>query len=144
MTNEPIKIPTWFWVVAIILLIWNLMGVLNFFMQITMTDEIIQAKPEREQEMYQNFPWWANAAFGVAVFGGVAGSIALLMKKRIAKTLFIISLIGVLVQMSWNLLIAKAWEINTAMVVGLSVAILVVGILSIWLSKHGTSKSWLT
>ena len=47
------KIPIWFKAIVIVLLIWNLMGVFNFVMQLYMTEEAILALPENQQIFLQ-------------------------------------------------------------------------------------------
>ena len=34
--NLSVKIPVWFWIVAVLLLIWNIMGVIAFYVEINM------------------------------------------------------------------------------------------------------------
>ena len=89
-TNKP---PIWFWVIAVVALVWNLMGVMAYIGQAYMTEAELNALPEVEQALYANYPAWATAAFAIAVFGGAIASIALLLRKKLAKTLFLISLI---------------------------------------------------
>tara|TARA_B100000795_G_C22720086_1_gene407055 strand:+ start:310 stop:471 length:162 start_codon:yes stop_codon:yes gene_type:complete len=53
-----------------------------------MTDEAKALLTEAEKALYDNVPIWVTAAFAIAVFGGVLASIALLMRKQIAKLYF--------------------------------------------------------
>ena len=78
-----------FWIIAVIALIWNLMGVMAYRAQAYMTDEAKALLPEAEQAMYSDIPAWATAAFAFAVFGGFLGSLALLLRKKWATSLFI-------------------------------------------------------
>jgi len=143
MTEEQNKIPIWFWIAVSFLLIWNLMGVGNFFQHITMTDEALLAMPENERELYNNFPWWVLIAFGLAVFGGSLGSIALFFKKKIAKPLFVISLIGIVVQMGHSLFIANAMDVYGMFAVVLTILLIVLGVFAIWLTNYSVAKNWI-
>jgi len=93
------KAPTWFMVVAGILLVWNLLGVAAYIMQITMTPEALAALPDAQRQVYKNTPEWATAAFAIAVNGGVLGCLLLLLKRNLAGLFLQLSLAGVLVQM---------------------------------------------
>ena len=84
-TNRP---KAAFWIIAVIALIWNLMGVMAYLGQAYMTDEAKALLTEAEKALYDNVPIWVTAAFAIAVFGGVLASIALLMRKQIAKLYF--------------------------------------------------------
>jgi len=89
MTNTN-QIPTWFWIVSGLALVWNLMGVGAYFIQMNMSDDVMALLPEAERALYDNFPIWANIAFAIAVFGGTIGCIGLLMKKSWAKPILIL------------------------------------------------------
>ena len=105
MANSTNKPTTAFWVIAVVALISNLMGVMAYLGQAYMTDEALAALPEAERAINENYPAWATAAFAIAVFGGAIGCILLLLRKKMATTLFIVSLIGILVQMIYNFII---------------------------------------
>ena len=67
------KTPTWFMVVAVLLLVWNLLGVMAYIMQVTMSPETLAALPDAQRQLYENTPAWATAAFAIAVSGGALG-----------------------------------------------------------------------
>jgi len=142
MTEEQTKIPTWFWVVTVILLIWNLMGVANFFMHLTITEEALQAMTENERAMIENSPTWLLFAFGIAVFTGVGGCIALLMKKKAAYLLFVVSLITSVLQMGYSASIAMGMEDGTPMLI-IAFLVIVFCVFLVWLAKHATKKDWI-
>ena len=62
--------PKWFKVVAVIALLWNLLGCLAFAMDLRMTPEDVAALPEAQQALYAARPGWAVVATAVAVIGG--------------------------------------------------------------------------
>lgn len=136
------KIPTWFKVTVIVLLIWNLMGVLNFVMQWTMTEADILALPENQQIFYTEFSLLSKIAFAMGVFGGSLGCIALLAKKKIAMKLFWISFIGIVLQMNHNLGLANGGEMQST-IIGMSSLLIVLTLLSIYLTKKAISKAWI-
>ncbi len=92
------KLPVWFWIISVLALIWNFMGVGAFIMQLTMSDETRMKLPELERAMYAAIPTWYMIAFGIAVFAGFLGCVGLVLRKAWAVKLFILSFIAVLVQ----------------------------------------------
>lgn len=65
------KPPISFWVISIVALIWNTMGVLAYIGQAFLTEEAIAAMPPEQQEIYRiEFPAWYTAAFAIAVSAG--------------------------------------------------------------------------
>ena len=72
MTDQN-KAPSWFWILSAVMLVWNLMGVMAYIAQVTMSPEALAALPVAEQNLHANTPAWANGAFAIAVWGGAAG-----------------------------------------------------------------------
>ena len=68
-----------FWVVSVLLLIWNVLGCINFFLQIN--PDMVSSYRETEQAIIQGRPLWATIGFAIAVFGGALGCVFLLLKK---------------------------------------------------------------
>ena len=62
--------PKSFWIIAAIALVWNLMGVAAYLMQMTMSDEAIAALPEAQRALHESTPAWATGAYALAVPGG--------------------------------------------------------------------------
>jgi len=134
----------WFWIVAVLALLWNAMGVMAYFAQVMITPEALTALPEAERALYENIPAWVTGAFAVAVFGGTLGCLALLLKKGVAHILFLISLIGIIAQMSYNVFISKAMEVYGPGGLAMPVMVLVVGLVLIFLTKSAKSKGWIS
>jgi hypothetical protein len=102
------KPPLWFWIVSVLLLAWNGMGVMAYIQQATITQEAVQAMPAAERALLLARPAWATAAFAVAVFGGVVGCLLLLVRSRRALPMLLVSLIGVVAQMTYQFVIADS------------------------------------
>lgn len=137
------SVPKWFLILTVILAIWNLMGVMAFIMQMTMTAEQISALPEKEQILYQDIPLWLNIAFGCAVFGGAIGCIALVFKKAIALPILVISLAGVIVQMFHAFVIANSFEVYGPGGTIMPILVMVIAFYLVWLANNAKAKGWL-
>jgi hypothetical protein len=143
MTNDKIKPPKTFWVIGIIALLWNLMGAFAYLAQAYMSDEALAALPEAERALYENVPAWATAAFATAVFGGVIACILLLLRRKSATLVFIISLIGIIVQMVYNIGISKAAEVYGPGGMLMPAMVILIGIFLVWYSKNSYQKGWI-
>jgi len=141
--NDSIKIPTWFYVVAAIAVLWNAMGVWAYISTMTMTVEALVAMPEAQQQIHNDTPAWANGAFAIAVFGGLLGSILLLLKKALAYPVLLISLLAVLVQMFNAFFIMNSFAVFGPGGVIMPIMVIVIGALLVWLAKYAKSKNWI-
>ncbi|TDQ25636.1 hypothetical protein [Tenacibaculum caenipelagi] len=143
MTNSN-KPTTLFWIIGIAALLWNGLGVMSYLGQAYMTEEIKAALPEAERALYENIPSWVTAAFAIAVFGGLLGSVFLLMRKKVAKTAFLISLIAIIVQMSYNLFMSRVTEVYGPGGMIMPIMVIIIGAFLLLYSKRSTEKGWLS
>ena len=144
MTNSN-KPNTLFWVIGVISLLWNAMGVNQYLQQAYNTDTFKAMYPdEKVLEMAQNTPSWVMAAFAVAVFGGFLGSIFLLLRKKIAKPVFLISLIAIVIQMTYNVFMSGALEVYGAGVLIMPFMVIGFAFFILWHTKKCEAKGWLS
>lgn len=141
-SRNTVPAPKWFIVFAILALVWNLLGVMAFYMQVNMTPDTIAAMPEAEQALYNSYPIWALIAFACAVFGGVLGSLLLVLKKNLAGPLLLISLIGVLVQVGHTVFVAKAYEVYGPGSLAMPVLLVVIAAYLVMLAGKAKKNSW--
>jgi len=136
--------PIWFWIVSVLALIWNLFGAMQYILQAYMTQEELQAMPEAHQKLLEAQPAWYTASFAIAVFAGSLGCLALLLRKKWAHTLLIISLLGILAQQTYNFFLSDTFEVfgNNAMY--LPLIIVIVGFLLVFFAKASRDKNWLS
>lgn len=143
MTSTPNKPSTSFWIISVIALIWNLLGVMAYIMQVTMTPEVLQTLPEAERELYVGIPMWATVAFAVAVFGSALGCILLLVRKKLATPVFIIAFVGIAVQMAHSLVMSKHIEVYGPGGMIMPVMVIVIGVFLIMYSRKAAANGWL-
>jgi hypothetical protein len=135
--------PKSFWVIAIAALLWNLLGVAMFFLQVAMTPEMVAAMPAEQRQVHEATPGWLNIAFAVAVFGGVIGALGLLLKKRWAVTFFLISLLALLAQMIGAYAVTPAWEAYGPAGLAMPVLLVVIALLLWVYARKATIRGWL-
>ncbi len=142
-TNTLVKPATWFWVVAIISLIWNLMGVMAYIAQVNMGPEAMAAIPEAEHELYENVPAWVTGAFAIAVFGGTLGCVLLLLRKSLAIPLLIVSVLAVVVQMSHSFFMTNFIAIKGIAGLIMPMMIIIIGLFLVWFARTSKSRNWI-
>jgi hypothetical protein len=128
-----------FWTIGAVALIWNVMGVINFFVQ--MNPGVLAAYRESERAIVEGRPAWATGAFAIAVFGGTLGCLLLLLRKSAAYYLFIASLLGVVVTMIHTL--GVGIDFGLGEILGIILMPLVVAGFLVWYSMWAESKGWI-
>jgi hypothetical protein len=142
-SSNKTTIPIWFWVVSVVGLLWYLMDTSMFAMRLFMNEAAIKEIPENQQHLFQNIPLWVNIVFAGEVFGGLLGCVALLLKKKLALLLFIISILGVLAQTSNIWFLTDAISIMGAPAIVMPLFAIIIGTALIFLSRFAITKSWL-
>lgn len=143
-SNNSSAIPTWFWVVTILALVWNLMGVMAYIEQVTLTAEALAAMSEAERSLYQNTPAWANGAFAIAVFGGTMGCVLLMLKNAAATITLIVSFVAIIVQMGHAFFLSNSFEVFGPGGFIMPVMVIVIAGLLIWFAKSSEEKGWIS
>ena len=139
------KPPLWFWIVSIIALLWNGSGVYMYLIQAYDTESFRAMYPDPEMlEMANNTPAWVTAAYAIAVFAGLLASIGLLLRKKWAKPLFLVSLLGAVASNAYHLFMSKAIELYGTEAVIMPIVVVVIGIFLVWFSNKGIAKGWLS
>jgi hypothetical protein len=136
------KAPKWFMIVAAVLLVWNLLGVMAYIMQVMMSPETLAALPEEQRQLYENTPVWATAAFAVAVNFGALGCVLLLLSKNLAGLFLQLSLAGVLVQMFHSFFMSKSFEVFGPGGLVMPVMVIVIAIYLVVLAVKANTKRW--
>lgn len=133
-----------YWIVAIIALVWNGLGILNYIGQAYLTDEMKATMTEAQIELIENRPAWATGAFAIAVFAGALGALIMFFRKKLAYFLFVLSLLGVVVQMVSDVFMNSDMAEFGPGEIALTIVIPVFGIFLIWYSKSSISKGWMS
>lgn len=126
-----------YWVVAVLGLVWNLMGCMNYITQ--SNPSAVAQMPEAYQALIATRPVWATAAFGIGVFGGAVGCILLLLRRSVAVSALLLSVFGIAVTML-HAMLATALSMQVLLGTGTSV---LVGLVLLWVARAAKGKGWL-
>ncbi len=138
------KIPSWYWILVIVFVLWNIMGVFSFYIHTFITEEALAQLPTNERDLYDQYPKLITVVFGVAVFFGLAGAIGLFFKKKWAKIAAIISIVAVIIQMSHHVFFTKSIEVYGLLhTITMPILVVVFGLFLVWLSNFSIKKGWL-
>lgn len=139
--NKP---TTGFWIVSVLALLWNIMGVMAYLQQAYNTEEFRNNLNEGQLAIIDATPAWATAAFAIAVFSAIIGSVLLLLRKKFAKLLFIISFLAIVVHDIYIYTFTDIMKYFGGFDWFLALSVPIIAIFLILFSKKAISRHWIT
>lgn len=96
------KTPVWFWIVGVVAVLWNGMGVLSRMMALKGGEAYLAALPEEQRVFYENLPGWYEWLWSAATLLALMASISLLMRARYATGgLFILAIVSYIISAAY-------------------------------------------
>ena len=139
------KIPTWFRVVAVAGLLWELFGVAMYLMHVGILPNDTSQMSEAEQSLMASSPTFVTALFAIGVFAGAIGALGLVMRRRWARPVLIVSLVAVVLQFGSWLLLTDAIAVVGPTVFVMPLIIVLVALALVWLAgMAGQRVVWKT
>lgn len=142
-TSSRVKPPVWFWVLSVLALLWNLVGVMAYIIDVSLTAEDLEKLPEAERLLRESMPAWVTAAFAVAVWGGFLGCVALLLRKKWARPVLLLSLIAIIVQVGYSFFMSNSFEVYGPSSVIMPMAVLIIGIMLVVFARIAHHRLWI-
>jgi len=137
------KPTTNFWIIGGAALVWNLIGIMFYVGQVTISPEALATMTEAQQEFFIATPSWATAAFAIAVNAGALGSLFLLLRKSWAVLLFGLSLLAIVVQDVDAFVMRDAFSIVGVNGIIIPSMVFVIGIALLFYSRAAKARGWL-
>lgn len=105
------RTPRQLWVIGIVAFLWNCMGALDYVMTQTRNEAYMSNFTAEQLAFFYGLPAWVVAAWAIAVWGGVLGTILLLLRKALAVWVFLVSLIAMAMTAFHNFILSNAMEV---------------------------------
>lgn len=137
------KIPTWFRVVAVAGLLWELFGVAMYLMHVGILPNDTSQMSEAERSLMASSPTFVTALFAIGVFAGAIGALGLVMRRRWARPVLIVSLVAVVLQFGSWLLLTDAIAVVGPTVFVMPLIIVLVALALVWLAGMAGQRGWL-
>jgi hypothetical protein len=94
--GERLGTPWHLWVVGIVAALWNGFGCFDYLMTQTRRDEWFAQMGMTEAQLayFNAMPAWTHAAWAIGVWGGLLGALLLLLRRKWATPVFVVSFLG--------------------------------------------------
>jgi phosphatidylserine synthase len=128
------KAPWHLWMIGIVTLIWNAFGAADYAMTQFAYEPYMAQFTDEQRTYFNGFPTWVQATWAVAVWLSLAGSLALLMRSKLAGVFFGIALLAMAATFIHNFFLADVTmpEIVGPEALWFTIVIIVVAVL-LWL-----------
>ena len=132
--------PGWFFAVAAVALLFEAFGCFTYVAQVS-ADRA--ALPLDQRAMWDATPPWMTAAYAIAVWSGLAGAVLLLLRRRLAVAVLLVSLVAVVIQFSGLVLVPQLRQTvpDTALVA--PIALILCCYLIFQFARLASKRGWL-
>ena len=101
------RTPAHLWIVGLLALVWSALGCFDYLMTVT-SNATYLAKMPADQIAYMNaLPTWLTGAWAIGVWGGLLGSLLLLMRSRHAVLAYGLSFVAAVLAMGYEMLMTQ-------------------------------------
>lgn len=138
--NRP---PLWFKVVAVLAVLWNLLGCFAIGADMSLTPEDVARLPAAQQALHAR-PAWGVAASVIAVLAGALGSLGLVLRRRWALPVLVVSLAGILLQDIDLFAVGDGLRLAGAPAAVMQGIVLVIGVGLVLLAHRARGRGWLS
>ncbi len=99
--------------------------------------------PLDQRALYEAEPWWMTGAYGLAVWPGLAGAELLLLRKRLAVPVLLLSLLATVVWFAGFFLVPELRANMSSSDLTVPVVVLVLTWTIFWFARHSRQRGWL-
>ncbi|MBA2771284.1 MAG: hypothetical protein H0U34_04600 [Sphingomonas sp.] len=136
----PRPLAGWYMAAAIASVLFMLIGCGGYLLEVTADPE---ALPIDQRTMMMARPTWMIAAYGVAVWVGLAGAVMLVLRRKLAQPLLLVSLIAaVFTFLPYAVVPAIRDNISTGDIIA-AIIVLAITWTIFWFARHSSQRGWL-
>jgi hypothetical protein len=111
MNAVTIRTPIHLWIVGVLSLLWNSVGAFDYTATQFRIESYMSQFTPGQLEYFYGFPVWMDAAWAIAIWSSLLGSIVMLFRKALAAWLFGVAILGLAVSSVYNFVLSNGMEI---------------------------------
>lgn len=104
--------PWHLWMVGILGVLWGSVGAFDYLMTQTRNESYMSQFTPEQLDFFYGFPTWVVAFWALAVWGGLLGTVLLLLRKRFAAPVLLGSLLAMAVTSIHNYVFSNGLEVS--------------------------------
>ena len=136
----PQPLARWYMVAAVASLLFMLLGCVVYLMDVTANPADL---PLDKRAALEAQPLWVVAANAIAVWAGALGALMLVLRRRLAESLLLVSLVAVLAWLAGLLLVPRLREALGTDDIAVAIVITLIVWTIYWFARHSRQRGWL-
>jgi uncharacterized membrane protein YhdT len=137
---EPQPVAAWFKYAATASILFMAIGCWGYIASVR-TD--VNALPLDERNLMLARPMWMIAAYAIAVWVGLLGSILLFMRRKLAEPLLLVSLVAAVVTFLPYAVVRAVRDLITTNDIAFALVIVAITWTIFWFARHSRQRGWL-
>lgn len=138
-THRPVA--AWYMPAAVASLLLMLLGIAALVMHLTVDPAQL---PLDQRRLFEVEPGWVLAASGVACVIGAFGALLLILRRKGAVPLLLVSLLAVFAWLAGLMLVAPLRDSLTTNDIALALAVTALSWTVYWFARHSRQRGWLS
>lgn len=143
MTDEryaPRPVAGWYMIAAIAALLFMAVGCLGYLADVLSDPSSL---PLDQRVLVEARPMWSVAAYGLAVWVGLAGAIMLLLRRKLAQPLLLVSLVAAAFTFLPYAIVPGVRDNVSTNDIAFAIGILAITWTIFWFARHSRQRGWL-
>ena len=136
----PQPVARWYQIAAIVSLLLMILPTVGALIHLT-TDPATLPLDERAQ--FEAEPLWMIAAFGLTGLAGAIGALMLVLRRRAAEPLLLVSLIGIAIWFAGLFVNTQLRELLSVEQIAVAAVVLAIVWTIFWFARHSRQRGWL-
>jgi hypothetical protein len=136
----PRPIGRWYMAAAIASVLFMIVGCAGYVLDVTAAPESI---PVDQRVIYEARPAWQIAAYAIAVWVGLGGAVMLLLRRKLAEPLLLVSLIAAVFTFLPYVTVPAIRDNISTSDIGAAIVVLAITWTIFWFARHSRQRGWL-
>lgn len=136
------SVPKWVLIAGVALILWNLGGASMFVLDMMKSPADIAALPPDQQALWAQMPGWAWAAYGVGTIGGLLAAIGIVIRRKWAAQLALVSVIAVIVNFVPAFFMSEGVDVWQPKFYVFPLVIFAIALFQLWLARKANKQGW--
>jgi hypothetical protein len=137
---SPQPLASWYWAGAVAALLFMIAACAMYGLHVTTNP---QSLPVDQRTVFEAEPLWVTSAFGLGAVAGLVASAMLVLRRRMAQPLMLVSLVAMVAWLAGLLFVPGLRDVITANDLAVAIVVVAVSWTIFWFARHSNQRGWL-